>query len=87
MREQREGCRGRNERRPITDLSTSPWMEQNEQQREVPGLSGRPSGRVLRKTGGVGSVPESGRCAGRGNGNPLQYSCLGNPWTEEPGGL
>ena len=22
-----------------------------------------------------------------GNGNPLQYSCLGNPRTEEPGGL
>ena len=21
------------------------------------------------------------------NGNPLQYSCLENPWTEEPGGL
>ena len=20
-------------------------------------------------------------------GNPLQYSCLGIPWTEEPGGL
>ena len=32
------------------------------------------------------SVPESGRCAGRGNGNPLQYSCLGNPWTEESTG-
>ena len=24
---------------------------------------------------------------GEGNGNPLQYSCMGNPWTEEPGGL
>ena len=24
---------------------------------------------------------------GEGNGNPLQYSCLGNPWTKEPGGL
>ena len=23
---------------------------------------------------------------GEGNGNPLQYSCLENPWTEEPGG-
>ena len=22
-----------------------------------------------------------------GNGTPLQYSCLENPWTEEPGGL
>ena len=24
---------------------------------------------------------------GEGNGNPLQYFCLGNPLTEEPGGL
>ena len=25
--------------------------------------------------------------SGEGNGNPLQYSCLGNPCTEEPGRL
>ena len=25
--------------------------------------------------------------AGGGNANSLQYSCLENPWTEEPGGL
>ena len=24
-------------------------------------------------------IPRSGRSPGRGNGNPLQYSCLGNP--------
>ena len=24
-------------------------------------------------------TPESGRSPGEGNGNPLQYSCLGNP--------
>ena len=24
---------------------------------------------------------------GEGNGNPLQHSCLKNPWTEEPGRL
>ena len=29
--------------------------------------------------GDVGSIPESGRSPGEGNGNPLQYSCLGNP--------
>ena len=23
----------------------------------------------------------------KGNGNPLQYSFLENPWTQEPGGL
>ena len=28
--------------------------------------------------GGVGSIPRSGRTPEKGNGNPLQYSCLGN---------
>ena len=36
--------------------------------------------------GDRGSVPELGRVSGEGNGNPLQYSCLGNPM-EEAGGL
>ena len=27
----------------------------------------------------MGSIPGSGRSPGEGNGNPLQYSCLGNP--------
>ena len=27
----------------------------------------------------VGSVPGSGRVPGRGNGKPLQFSCLENP--------
>ena len=29
--------------------------------------------------GDVGLIPKSGRPAGEGNGNPLQYSYLGNP--------
>ena len=29
--------------------------------------------------GDVTSIPELGRSLGEGNGNPLQYSCLGNP--------
>ncbi|XDA89780.1 hypothetical protein R6Z07F_005572 [Ovis aries] len=29
--------------------------------------------------GVMGSIPESGRCPGEGNGNPLQCSCLENP--------
>ena len=29
----------------------------------------------------LGLIPGSGRCAGVGNGNPLQYSCPGNPRT------
>ena len=35
----------------------------------------------------VGSIPGSGRSPGEGHGNPLQYSCLENLRTEEPGGL
>ena len=27
----------------------------------------------------AGSIPGLGRSPGEGNGNPLQYSCLGNP--------
>ena len=27
----------------------------------------------------TGSIPGSGRSPGEGNGNPLQYCCLGNP--------
>ena len=30
-------------------------------------------------TGDSGSIPGSGRYPAEGNGNPLQYSCLGNP--------
>ena len=29
--------------------------------------------------GDLGSIPGSGRSPGEGNGNPLQYACLGNP--------
>ena len=38
-------------------------------------------------TGDPGSIPGSGRSPGEGNGNPLQYSCLENSKTEEPGRL
>ena len=31
------------------------------------------------ETRDAGSVPRLGRSSGQGNGNPLQYSCLGNP--------
>ena len=44
---------------------------------------GFPSGPVVKNlpanAGDVGSVPGSGRSPGEENGNPLQYSCLGNP--------
>ena len=32
-------------------------------------------------------MSEFGRSSGEGNGKPLQYCCLGNPKTDEPGGL
>ena len=37
--------------------------------------------------GELSSIPGSGRSPEGGNGNPLQYSCLENLMTEEPGGL
>ena len=33
--------------------------------------------------GDLGSIPESGKSPGEGNGNPLQYSCLENPMDRE----
>ena len=35
----------------------------------------------------AGLIPGSGRSTGEGNGSSLQYSCMGNPWQEEPGKL
>ena len=50
------------------------------------GGSGFPGGSVVKNppanagdAGDVGSIPGLGRSPGDGNGNPLQYSCLGNP--------
>ena len=48
---------------------------------------GFPVGSALKnppaKAGDMGSIPDSGRVSGGGNGNPLQYSCLGNPKDRE----
>ena len=37
--------------------------------------------------GDLDLIPGLGRSPVEGNGNPLQYSCLQNPITEEPGEL
>ena len=37
--------------------------------------------------GDAGLIPGSGKSPGGGHGNPLQYFCLENPWTDEPGRL
>ena len=47
------------------------------------GSSGFPGGSVVKnppaKAGDMGLILGSGRSLGEGNGNPPQYSCLGNP--------
>ena len=63
----------------------------------MPGIEDRlqplgfPSGSVGKKSacnaGDLGLIPGFGRCPGEGNGNPLQYSGLRIPWTQEPGVL
>ena len=47
---------------------------------------GFPGGSVVKNlpdkagnTGDLGSIPGSGSSPGKGNGNPLRYSCLENP--------
>ena len=49
-------------------------------------MTGFPFGSVVKNpptnaadVGNAGSIPGSERFPGEGNGNPLQYSCLGNP--------
>ena len=46
-------------------------------------LMGFPGGSVVKNVpaiaGDMGLIPGSGRSPGEGNGNPLHYSCLGNP--------
>ena len=46
-------------------------------------VCGFPGGSVIKNlfsnAGDRGSILTSGRSPGVGNGNPLQYSCLGNP--------
>ena len=46
-------------------------------------VSGSPGGSAVQNlsasAGDAGSIPGAGRSHGEGNGNPLQYSCLGNP--------
>ena len=49
-----------------------------------PRLSGKES---VSNAGDVGLITRSRRSLEGGNGNPLQYSFLGNPMTEEPGRL
>ena len=56
-------------------------------------LRGFPGGSVVKSlpakagdAGDTGSILGSERSHGGGNGNPLQYSCLGNSMGDKPGG-
>ena len=55
---------------------------------------GFPDGSVVKNTPvnagdteDMGLIPGSRGSPGGGNGNPFQYPCLDNPWTEVPVGL
>ena len=51
---------------------------------------GFPGGLVVRNpanAGDIGSIAGLETSLGEGNGNPLQYSCLGNPMDREAYGL
>ena len=43
------------------------------------GSDGKESACNARDIEDAGLIPGLGRCPGEGNGNPLQYCCLGNP--------
>ena len=59
----------------------------------VPGFSRSSVGKKSAcNAGNLGSIPGSGKSPGKGNGNPLQYSCLENPrdrglWQEQVHGV
>ena len=63
-------------------MGYSAWDCKESETTEQLTLQGFPGGSVGKEStrnADVGSVPESGRFPGEGNGNPLQYVCLGNP--------
>ena len=59
--------------------SKSPGNSELSTNVQVHGSAGKESACNAGDTGDAGSIRGSGRSPGEGNGNPLQYSCLGNP--------
>ena len=51
------------------------------------GSAGKESACNAGDSGDVDLIPGLRQSPGEGYGNPLQYSCLENPWRDEPGGL
>ena len=60
------------------EINLRPFVEKG-QVTSVGFLGGSALKNLWANAGDVGSIPRSGRPPGEGNGNPLQYSCLGNP--------
>ena len=64
-------------------LTDSDMSEQLSRHKHVLFLKGFPGGSVVRNlpanAGASGLIPGWGRSCGKESGNPLQYSCLGNP--------
>ena len=58
------------------DMSLSSFRETVKDMDFPGGSEGKVSGC---SAGDLGSMLGSGRSSGEGNGNPFQYSCLGNP--------
>ena len=77
-------------RRPWFDswVGNFPWRRDRHLTLVFLGFSGGSDGKESTcNAGELDSIPGLGRSLGGGLGNPLQYSCLDNPWTEEPGRL
>ena len=59
------------------------WLEKQIKdiiKKKIRDFSGGSDGKVSAyNVGDLGLIPGLGRSSGEGNGNPLQYSCLGNP--------
>ena len=51
------------------------------------GFPGSSAGKESTCNSGDPWVLSLGRSPGGGHGNPLQYSCMENPYRQEPGGL
>ena len=62
-----------NRRKTATTTATTPYIH-------------RLQCRICLQCRRPGLIPGWGRCPREGNGNPLQYSCLENPMTEELSG-
>ena len=68
------------------DLKTVLHSEVSQIQTNISPTYSFPGGSVVNSpanAGDLGLKPGLGRSSGEGNGNPFQYSCLGNPMDRE----